>query len=343
MKKFLAKIRKYIWIIIVVLVVGLFAYSKIKSARSAAAQIVVERPQIGSITKTLDLTGHIDASQKADLRFSAPARLSWVGVKEGDSVKQWQTIATLDTRALQKQLTQDLNNFNKAFRTHDQVLDDNNYYGLPDLNQSLRRILENADYDLNNAVINVELRDLAIKLSSLVSPFAGLVTRVDQPNPGVNISVTDTYQIINPDSLFFAAEVDELDISKIAVGQTATIVLDAYEGETIDSTITKVGFIPVSGTSGTSYEVELAVPAGNLDLKYRLGMSGDAIVKLAQKDNVMIIKSQALIERDGTYFVDVKTDAKQPERKAVTIGLETDDSVEITSGLSESDQVIIPQ
>src|SRR3989344_1014273 len=343
MKKFLALVRKYTWVIVAILIVGLFAYSKIKSARSAAASIVVESPQMQTITKTLDLTGHIDAAQKTDLRFSAPSRLAWVGVKEGDMVNKWQAIASLDTRTLQKQLAQDLNNFNKAFRTHDQVLDDNNYYGTPDLDQALRRILENADYDLNNTVINVELRDLAIKLSSLVSPFAGLVTRVDQPNAGVNVSVTDTFQIINPDSLYFSAEVDELDISKIVVGQSAPIVLDAYEGETIESTITKVSFVPVSSASGTSYKVELAIPSGNLNLKYRLGMSGDAIVRLDQKDNVLTIKSQALIERDGAYFVDLKTSAKDPERKAVEIGLETDELVEITAGLTTSDQVIIPQ
>lgn len=337
-------VKKYKWILLILVVAGVVLYFNMQSARAKAKEEVYEKPQKQTIANTLELTGHVDAVEKVDLKFIAPSRLAWVGVKEGDTVKKWQGIASVDTRTLQKQLEQDLNTFNKAFRNHDQVLDDNDYYGDSGVSSELKRVFENSNFDLNSAVATVEIRDLAIKMSSIYSPFAGIVTRVDQPNAGVNIGVTDVFQVVNPNTLYFAAEVDELDVSRISLGQKAQIVLDAYTESPIESTIVKIGFSPVGGTSsGTSYKVELSLPGNNDALKYRLGMSGDARIVLEQKDGAMTIPSSALIERDDKFFVDVKTSAKEPERKEVTIGIESDDLVEITSGLNESDEVVIPQ
>lgn len=344
MHKIIEFIKTYKWWIVIGLIIIAVAINGYRKKQADAPKEITQNPQTQNLTKTLELTGHIDALEKADLKFVAPSRLSWVGVKEGDMVKKWQGIASVDIRTLQKQLEQDLNNFNKAFRTHDQVLDDNNYYGNPDINQELKRVLENANYDLNNSVASVEIRNLAIKLSSIYSPFDGIVTRVDQPNAGVNVSALDVFQVINPTSLYFAAEVDELDISRITVGQKAKIVLDSYEDETIDSTITRISFTPVSGAaSGTSYKVEFSVPTDNANFKYRIGMSGDASVILDQKDNILTIPSSALIEREEKYFVDIKTQSKEPERREVEIGLETDDFVEVISGITADDEIIIPQ
>lgn len=335
------KERKIVLIIAIVLI-AILGF-RIKTNAETNEEVVVAFPSIQNITKTLELTGYIDAKEKANLKFLAPSRLSWVGVKEGDKVKKWQAIASVDTRTLQKQLQADLNNFAKEFNDHDQSLDDYDYYGESGIASENRRILENAQYDLSNTVIAVEIRDLAVRLSSIISPINGIVTRVDQPNAGVNISVTDVFQIVNPDSMFFSAEVDELDVSRVAVDQKATLVLDAYEEEAVDSMIEFISFTPVSSpTGGTSYRVELSLPGSNDLLKYRLGMSGEVEIILDQKDSVLTIPSEAIIERDGISFVEIKNGEGTIEKKEVEIGIETDDLVEIVSGISQSDQVIIP-
>ncbi len=329
--------------LIIALVLLIIVGSRIKANSSQKNEIITESPVVQNITKTLELTGYIDAKEKANLKFVAPSRLSWVGVKEGDRVRKWQAIASVDTRTLQKQLQLDLNNFAKEFNDHDQSLDNYDYYGESDISTENRRILENAQYDLNNSVIAVEIRDLAVRLSSIISPINGIVTRVDQPNAGVNISVTDIFQIVNPDSMFFSAEVDELDVSRVAVDQKATLVLDAYEEESVDSSIEFISFTPVSSpTGGTSYRVELSLPGDNDLLKYRLGMSGEVEIILDQKDSVLTIPSEAIIERDEVSFVEIKNGEGNIEKKEIEIGIQTDDLVEIISGISQNDQVIIP-
>ena len=53
------------------------------------------------IREILTLSGEIDAEEKATLKFQTSGRLSWVGVKEGDYVKKYQSLASLDKRELQ--------------------------------------------------------------------------------------------------------------------------------------------------------------------------------------------------------------------------------------------------
>jgi hypothetical protein len=72
-------------------------------------------------------------------------------------------------------------------------------------------------------------------------------------------------------------------------------------------------------------------------------MNGDAEIKLATAENVLTIPFIATKQRDGKTYVDVQTDTDEIEEKEITVGLETEDWVEVKSGLSEESLVVIPQ
>src|SRR3989344_2912816 len=57
-----------------------------------------------TLSDDLSLSGEIDAEEKTVLRFQSSGKLSWVGVKEGDYVKKYQTVASLDQREVQENL-----------------------------------------------------------------------------------------------------------------------------------------------------------------------------------------------------------------------------------------------
>lgn len=65
----------------------------------------------GDLEKDLTLAGKVDAGSYALLQFQTSGRLSWVGVKEGDEVKKWQAIASLDKQDLEKQLKKIMNDY----------------------------------------------------------------------------------------------------------------------------------------------------------------------------------------------------------------------------------------
>lgn len=290
------------------------------------------------LAKTIEVSGEIQAEESVDLHFQALGKLAWIGVKEGNKVNKWQAVASQDKRTLEKQLKQDLLLFEKEYRDYEQALEDN-----PLVSHYFKRILEKAQFDLDSEVIDVEIRNLVIELATLISPIEGIVTRVDTPLAGVNVTATDTITIVNPETIYFEAEVDESDIGKLQVGQKASIVLDAYEDETVSSEVYYVDFeSSVSEGGGTVFLVKLKLP-GNEGLKYRLGMSGDAEIILAEKKDALAVPFESVIERQGEFFVDVLSDRNRVERKEIEVGLVTDDYVEVISGLDGSEKVLFPQ
>lgn len=343
MKQLLSRVAGFIWKrkvwLIIALVIAGGLWWKFKPKAETAVTAVT--PTVQSIKDTLSVSGSVDAKDKATIPYGT-GLISWVGAKEDQPVKKWQALAKMDTRTLEKQLQQDLNNFNKQFRNHDQLLDDNNYYNNPSINLELKRILENANYDLNNSVVTVEIRDLAIRMATITSPIDGIVTKIDKPYGGVYASVADTIEVVNPKTIYFSAIVDETDVGKVSQGQPVAVDFDAFPDKTYTSTIDQIEFTPsTSRSGGIGYRIHIPIKDTDLITKLRLGMNGTATIVLAEKANVLTIPVDALISRDGKNYVDVQNESKV-ERREVTTGIETDTTAEVTQGLTTSDRVVLP-
>lgn len=328
------------WIVLALLVLtGVGIYWRAR-AQNKDDEIKTIQPTRQTLVNDLSVSGTIDAYEKAQMRFPTYSKLAWVGVNEGDSVRKWQALASVDTSTLRKQLAQDLNDFNKEFRDHDQTLDDYGYYDAPNIDKEMRRILEKAQFDLDNAVIDVEIRDLAIKLSTISSPIGGIVTRVDQKFPGVTVAPTDLIEVVNPATLYFSAVVDEEDISAVNEGQPAQLTLDAFADTILDTTVERIDFTPsTSEGGGTGYKVRFKLPPEAS--RYRLGMNGTVDITLASVSDVLTIPSEALIIRDNVYYVDILRDGKK-ERVEIATGMDTGDLVEVTGGIDETSLVVLP-
>lgn len=302
----------------------------------------VLRAQPKDINETLDLAGSIDAYNKAELHFQTSGLLTWVGVRVGDRVKKWQTVATLDRKALQKQLQKSLNDYLTNRSTFNDTQDQYVTQLQNNPTDELHRLLARSQYSLNNSVIAVELNDIAIKYSSIFTPIDGIVVVADPPQAGVNISpVSATYTVIDPNSIYFKAKIAQEDVDKIHLGQSATLSLDSQPDQKLDSTINFIAFTPVAGESSTVYEIRLNLPSDNQDLKYRLGMDGNASIILASAQNTLTLSSDAINDDNGQKFVWVKTGTNSLEKRNVTIGIINDTDTQIRQGVSLNDQVVI--
>ena len=124
------------------------------------------------------------------------------------------------------------------------------------------------------------------------------------------------------------------------VGDDAAVL--SFPDKKIDSEISYIAFTPVSGQTSTVYEIRFKLPSNNQDLKYRLGMDGDAIILLKQIDNSLTLPSEAVNQDENQSYVFVKPDnSNQLIKKNIITGIETDTTIEILEGLSENDQVVI--
>lgn len=338
------KNKKILAVIIVAIIVLFIGVSRIRAQKLNQPTVynqnkdTIVSPEIKSIKSDLTLTGSIDASEYAPLRFQNSGKLVWVAVKIGDKVRKGQAIASLDKAELQKSLQTQYNNYRSQLS---QFWDTQDKYKDVVVSDTVQRILNRTQYSLDNSVISYEIADMAIKESTLVSPINGVVVAVDQPLSGTNITpASATFTIINPESIFLKAEIDQDQVSKIKVGQKATLTIDAFPDQNFDSEITYIAFTPVAGESSTVYEVRFKVPVQNKDLSYRIGMDGDATVTLDQKDETMVVSLDALNDDNGKNYVWTKN-GDSLTKKYVETGIENDTEVEILSGLDKNDQVVI--
>jgi membrane fusion protein, macrolide-specific efflux system len=325
----------------VLLVVVLGAGWYLRQAEANKPVLTFEAPKRETIIKTLDVSGIVDAKEKARLRFLAGGKITYLGAQPGNLVKKGQTLATIDQATLKKQLEQDLNTFMQERLDWDQLNDDV-YQDVFTKREDRQR--QQGQLDLTNEVLDVEIRDIAIANTRLTAPFAGILTTSPTTTTGVQLMSTDYFEVVNPDTLLFKAEVDEADIALIKMNQKATLTLDAHPDETITSYVNYISYTSSQTSNGTVFLIELPLDSTRYGIDFfRLGMNGDVAIELERKDNALAIPLVALKERDGKAFVDVKTGDQGFTEREVTTGLETDEKVEIVSGLTEQDQVLIPE
>lgn len=348
--------KKYIKYIIIFAVVAVifFGYKQAQAKNSEAknptkfSQNVFKEITVSKkdIKETLTLSGSVDAEKKSILKFQTSGILAWVGVKAGDRVKKWQAIAGLDLKELKKNLQKQFNDYRTSLSNFNDTQDE--YKSAKDnllVTDGIQRILDRSQYSLNNAVIDYELNDLAIKYATLTTPIAGVITDLDQPVPGVNITpTTATFTVVDPSTVFLNAEIDQEDTPKVKVGQQATIKLDSFPDQTFDSKINYIAFSPVAGQSNTVYKIHFDLPGkDNENLNYRLGMDGDVDIVLAESNNTLVLPIEAVQEENNQKYVLTKGENDKLIKKYVKTGIENDTEIEILEGLNENEKVLIKQ
>lgn len=327
------KKNKKITLSILLAILVLFIIFRPKLPKPLATETI----RNGSITQSVSASGTISSPSTVNLTFLAGGKLSYVGVKKGDTVSKYQVIATLDQRTAQKNLESALIAYSKQRLTFDATQEDNgNRKPVDALNITMNRLLQNNQYDLNKTINSVELSSLAKEQSTLVSPIAGVVLRADVTVAGVNIGATTTYTVADLTDLVFSMDVDESDIGKVRLRQQMKVVFDAYPGETLDLTVTSIDYAShTTSTGGTAYTVEATISNG--ESKYKIGMNGDADIIVDTKENVLTIPLSSLIDDEHVYIQKGKTFKKI----TVKLGLQSDTTAQVLSGFSVGDKIAL--
>jgi multidrug efflux pump subunit AcrA (membrane-fusion protein) len=200
-------------------------------------------------------------------------------------------------------------------------------------------LLEKNQYQLENTVKDVEYQDLYLKLSRISSPINGVLVQSPVTVANVQVSAADTWVVVDPSSLYFSADLDETDLKRVSVGQTAHVNLDAFADLEIDSKISHISFSPKETTTGTTYEVKIGLSETEIS-NLRLGLNGTAALVLSEVQDALTLPMSAVLAKNGGSFVTVNDGTKYIEKEIKT-GIENNGVVEIKSGLGEADNVYI--
>ena len=345
---------KYIVIFICIIVLLVIASMFIQT--NHPTRLSTTTTSVRFVNSTITADGSVTAQNQATLNFQTSGKLIYLPFKEGDAISAGQTVASLDTYAIQEQLKAALNNYRVTRNNFDQNKDniaDNvsvaqqvypyNYYPVAGIsgstettaiNNAIVRIADNTQAGLDNSVINVELANYALQLSTLTSPLNGIVTHEGVTVSGVNITPATTFSVADPSTTVFRANVPINNINYVSLGTSAEIAIDGMQNK-------------ITGTVVNIYPSKVVLPNG--ESVYQVDIQSDQLLKLAKLDqtgtamiktnseNVALVPVWTVL--GGKYIWVDDNDA--PVMKTVTSGKIHGQDVEITSGLTSQDKIII--
>ena len=150
------------------------------------------------------------------------------------------------------------------------------------------------------------------------------------------------FTILNLESAYFLAEVDEADIAKVEPGIRAAVNLDAFPAEGIEGSVTRISPMPVmTATGGTTYSVYIDFGDTPPPIDLLVGMRGDVEIEIDAVEDVLTVPVEALFDEDGAFFVYLVDPDMMLARTPVEVGTLTEVKAEIVSGISEGDEVAL--
>jgi HlyD family secretion protein len=183
-----------------------------------------------------------------------------------------------------------------------------------------------------------------IEKSKLKSPVAGTVTKLNF-EPGEQYMVgRPMATLISGTDYMIDVDISESDISKIKIGDSVMITLDAFSADI--ELMGKVNFIEPAETviqDVVYYRVTIIFDSknGHMDL-VKPGMTANTDITTNQKFDIFSVPGRAIIDRNGDgKFIKTYNNNIIKEKK-VEVGIIGDGGmVEILSGLAEGDEIIV--
>ncbi|WJI23020.1 efflux RND transporter periplasmic adaptor subunit [Thermosynechococcus sp. B0] len=198
------------------------------------------------------------------------------------------------------------------------------------------------------AQAQVQAARAALEDTVIRAPFTGIITQ-KYANPGAFVtptttasattSATSTSIVAIAQGLEILAEVPEVDLGQVVVGQPVEIRADAYPGETFEGRVRLVAPEAVVEQNVTFFQVRVSLVTGLQ--KLRSGMNVD-LDFLGQKiNNALLVPTVAIAVERGQTGVYVVGEDNRPKFRPVTIGSSWQDQTQIISGLRAGERVFI--
>jgi RND family efflux transporter MFP subunit len=180
------------------------------------------------------------------------------------------------------------------------------------------------------ALISVQMEKLAYY--TITAPMDGLVLRRDGEVGEIAEPGQVLFRVGVPKPLQIVAEVNEVDIPRVAVGQTVLLRTDAFASQRLDGRVREI--TPMGDTITKTYRIRIGLPD---DTPLIAGMSVEANVITREKANVLLVPADAV--QDASVFV---IDGNRLRRRRIVIGIRGTRSLEVLSGVQEGEKLASP-
>lgn len=190
----------------------------------------------------------------------------------------------------------------------------------------------------------VQLGRAELAKTVLTAPFAGVVAELSiqvgewtTPSPP-GLPIPAVIDLIDSSSIYMTAPMDEVDSARIRAGQAARVSVDSYPGRSFPGRVLRVApYVLDVEAQNRTVEVEVELDETGFARSLLPGTSADVEVILGVREDVLRIPTPSLMEGGRVLLIE----AGRLSERAVKTGVRNWDFVEVESGLSPGERVVV--
>jgi HlyD family secretion protein len=379
------KKRSPVTVIIILSVIGFILVLSVAwfSMNKGSEVVLVSVEPVGkrTIVQTVNAIGKLQPEFMVKISSEASGEIVFLGVRDGDTVRQGQLLVKIQPDLVETQLQQASAaaeaaritiNINKAEvdRTEADLkrvseLYKKDYATKEELDRAKaayemaagRYTQSKASYEQARGALRQT--EASANRTTINSPMAGVVTylaaeRGEKVVGTATMQGTEIMRIADLSIMNAWVDVDENDVALLSVGDTARIKVDALQGETFKGVVYEISHSPRTTAQGTQEEVvnfQVRIRLVNPDPRMRPGMSVSVDMETETRSDVLSVPIQAVTVQqkgngeEGDWRVTDRNDAKKKSNHPNSIvWIEKNNAVqprEIETGISDQGYIEI--
>ena len=299
------------------------------SAPVTAVPVEVVEILPGPISAFIETNGTLEAEREVDIVARTGGPLVALNTEEGVQVRAGEVLAQIDELEARAQVEiarvalQDAETvYNRAKASFENAVVSQEVY------DTALSALESARAQLSG-------NEIQLGYTRITAPFDGLIVQRAVKFGETVTAGQQLFRISDFDPLLCVIGVPERDLARLSVGQPAILQVEAFPGEQFRGRVLRIS--PVVDAATGTIRVTLEV---NRQGRLSPGMFAGVRLVTDVREDALIMPKRALSLESLADSVFVVEDGVA-YRRNITLGYEEDDRVEVTSGLSASDRVIV--
>lgn len=299
----------------------------------------------GDLDLTVSANGVVQPINKVEIRSKASGQILELNAEEGSNVKKGDLLVALDQTttkndyeqskadlaSAQQQLSQAENAARRCEQLHEKKLISDQ-----DLDQSKLELVR-AQSQLVRATAALSSAEDRLRDTRILAPINGIIlSRSVDLGQIISSAVSNVgggtvlATVAGMDEVYVVTNVDEVDIGKVAIGQRAKVVADAFPDDSFNGEIVRVAPLGKTQQNVTTFSVVIVVK--NIGGKLKAGMSASVDIEIFRRQNVILVPNEALkdprTEQGRAMLASVKTvpdttrDKHKSGKELITQGIE---------------------
>lgn len=331
----------------VLVLVVIIAMAMAALNRGGGDVISVRTEEVGTrdLVATVSATGHIEPKTSIDITTDVAGRIIDLPVEEGQDVEEGDLLLQIDPAQFQADVNraraalsqaeaaeaQQSAAFQQAQRDADRLIAlrdrGSNYVTEAEVEQAAtqaevqRRLLQASEHSVAQARATLDQARDRLSKTTIRAPMDGRITRLNVERGETAVVGT----MNNPGSLLLTIadlsvmeaviEVDETDIPEIAIGDSASVEIDAFPNQRFAGVVNKIGnssIVPISptaqGTGNQAIDFEVRITLSDPPPSIRPDLSATADVVTATRRGVVAVPITSLTLLDADEFEPVPSE-----------------------------------